>query len=229
MGLPVADWTDCRQKCRCKDGENEGRFYTVEKPCPFGYTFDEEACDCGTPCEWCDKPAEFGDVNDPENWGVCHKATGEKPKGFQVELEGRLDGYIRYWPYERCCAPRFPSLFNTGGKEYNEDCIFDLEYFTTWEGPQLIYRVPCTAQTTACRPFELRYDYRPAGCDAQRLPENNPWKEGAFGFLWLVDSSKSPGDNGYQLVQILYPPGGTLLYNGSYWVGEVAIKISCYY
>lgn len=227
MGLPVAKWDDCRQKCRCKAGPNEGRFYTVEQPCPFGYQFDEAQCDCGAPCDWCDDPNFNAD--DPEGWGTCHKESGEPAKGFEITLEGYLEGWVRYYPLPRCCR----STFNSQGiMEYQEGCPFDLEYWGSLEGPITVARLPCqqsNSEKNNCGDFKLVFDYRDAGCDAARAPENNPWKEGAFGWLYLVDDRFSPGDKDYQVAQILKPPGGSNLYNGSYWTGEVQIKLACYY
>ena len=229
MGLPVADFNDCRQKCRCQSGENEGKLYTVEEPCPFGYTFNENTCDCGTPCDWCDDVFNEGYPDDISSWGVCRKESGEEPAGFQIEIVGRLDGYYRPWVSERCCATKFAE---GGGKEYDENCPFDLEYFTTWEGPQLVARIPCPNSSSYgkdCGPYELLFDYRPAGCDSQRLPENNPWREGAFGFLWVIDPREEVNSPNWEIGRALSPPGGSTLYNGSYWVGEVSLRLSCYY
>ena len=160
---------------------------------------------------------------------MCRKESGKQPAGFLIELVGRLDGYFRNWPSERCCK----KIVQGNTRVYPEElCPFDLEYFTTWEGPKLIKRVPCPQSTAPnepkCFPYELLYNYRPAGCDSQR-GEFNPWQEGAFGWLWVIDPTKPPDDPEWEVGLALKPPGGLNRYNGAYWIGDVSLKISCYY
>ena len=50
MALNPPDMESCNEKARCLGGTNDGVAYDKDSPCPQGWTFDKESCDCISPC-----------------------------------------------------------------------------------------------------------------------------------------------------------------------------------
>ena len=46
MAINPAPMEQCSKKCLCLTGDNQNLAYDCAKPCPDGFIFNQEACDC---------------------------------------------------------------------------------------------------------------------------------------------------------------------------------------
>ena len=244
MGLKQVDMSKCTAKCKCLTGPNVGQLYNVEEPCPYGYEFNAENCDCPQPCDWCPDLTANPDIFPEKAIGRCARIGPEgenvRVSGFAVDVVGSCDSYYGFGSLlSNGCGTkragsrvewraRFGTFKNAyfGGCPPRQDGSDRCRNFQLYFGP---YDTPCARGATS----------GPAGGlvgvlpGRQELAVDPYWQPGAFNQMWLVDGSLTPDNEEYWLQRLLYNPALSVVgnFNGDvgYYIGQYSIEIRCTY
>ena len=243
MGLKQVDMSKCTAKCKCLNGPNVGQLYNVEQPCPYGYEFDAENCDCPQPCDWCPDLTADPDTKPDKYEGRCARIgpDGEdvSVSGFAVDVVGSADAYYGAGSLlvNGCGTKRAGSRVQFTGR------------FGTFKNVYFGGCPPRLDGSDRCRNFQLYFDPYDTPCARGDtggvgglvgiLPSRNElavdpyWQPGAFQSLWLVDGSLQPSDEEFWLSRLLYSsaqnPAGQFNGDVGYYIGQYSIEIRCVY
>ena len=239
MGLKAVDMSTCNAKCRCQSGPNSGKLYNVEEPCPYGYDFDEENCDCPQPCDWC--PDLTADPGTDEYKGRCGRMAGEsvtgdtptkRVAGFSVNVIGECDHYFGEGSLlvNGCGTSRSGSRIRLIGR-------LGSFYNAIYGGCP-----PRADNKDACKNWQLWYEPYFDMCGGRSdsigsglvipsrgLAPDPFYKPGAFRSLWVVDPTYSSDQEDFWVGRLIQAGDPGILGNVDYYIGGYQIEITCAY
>lgn len=118
MAFKPTDFEDCREKCRCGIGPNQGVIYTKDDECVDGYIFDETKCSCAPPTTQRIQARAYNFENC--EWPIAFSTYGRWfPNTDAGSLYGGWNQYTSECPWIDLISPLMATLVDPYGKPYS--------------------------------------------------------------------------------------------------------------